>query len=86
MKSGKLGKTISLVEINISAFGVWLMVHDKEYFLSYKEYPWFSKAKISDVYNVELHHKKHLYWPTLDIDLDIDSLKNPEKYPFISRH
>jgi len=27
--------------------------------------------------------KKHLHWPSLDIDLEIDSLKNLEKYPLV---
>ncbi|WP_420886735.1 DUF2442 domain-containing protein [Candidatus Kuenenia stuttgartensis] len=25
----------------------------------------------------------HLHWPDLDIDLEIDSLENPEKYPLV---
>lgn len=81
MKSNKLGKNISEVEIHISSFGIWLLVHDTEYFLPYKEYPWFKKSKISDIYDIELLHGTHLHWPTLDIDLDLDSLNNHEKYP-----
>jgi hypothetical protein len=26
-----------------------------------------------------------LYWPDLDIDLEIDNLENPEKYPLKSK-
>jgi hypothetical protein len=83
MKSKKLGKNTSKVEIHTSPFGVWVLVLDTEYFLSYQDYPWFKEAKISDLYDVELSHSTHLYWPNLDIDLDIDCLKNPEKYPLI---
>ena len=83
MKSGKLGKNISKVEINISPLGMWLLVHNTEYFLPHKEYPWFKDAKISEIYNVELLHNMHLHWPVLDVDLDLDSLNNPEKYPLI---
>jgi hypothetical protein len=83
VKSKKHGKNISAVNIHTSPFGMWLLVHDTEYFLSYKGYPWFQEAKISEIYNVELLHGTHLYWPILDIDLDLDSLKNPEKYPLI---
>jgi hypothetical protein len=81
MKSNKLGKNISEIGIHISPFGMWLLVHDTEYFLSYKDYPWFKEAKISDTYNVELLHGVHLYWPALDIDLDLDVLENHKKYP-----
>ena len=56
-----------------------------EYFLPYSEYPWFQNAKISELYHVELLHSTHLYWPELDIDLNLDLLKNPEKYPLIYR-
>lgn len=85
MKSNNLGKHISAVEIHTSPFGIWVLVHDTEYFLSYKEYPWFQEAKLSDIYQVELLHNAHLYWPGLDVDLGLDSLKNPEKYPLIYR-
>lgn len=70
MKSNK-GKNISEVEIHTSSFGIWLIVHDTEYFLSYKDYPWFREAKISDTDDVELLHGVHLHWRALD---------NPEKY------
>jgi hypothetical protein len=30
-------------------------------------------------------HGFHLYWPELDIDLEIDNLENPEKYPLKSK-
>ena len=83
MKSNKLGKSISAIEINSSNIGMWLLVHDTEYFLPYKDYPWFQDAKISDIYNVELLHDTHICWPMLDIDLDLDALENPEKYPLV---
>ncbi|HHT9126162.1 MAG TPA: DUF2442 domain-containing protein [Candidatus Brocadiia bacterium] len=84
MKSQRHGKNISDVEVqNISNNGIWLYVNGKEYFLSYKEYPWFKDAKVSDICNLELLRDNHLYWPDLDVDLEIDSLENPEKFPLI---
>lgn len=83
MRSKKLGKNISKIEIHASPFGMWLLVHNVEYFLAYKDYPWFQEAKISDIYNVRLLHETHLHWPTLDVDLDLDTVKDPEKYPLI---
>ncbi len=85
MKSRKLGKNILKIEIHTSPFGMWLLVLDTEYFLSYKEYPWFRDAKISEIHEVELTHGSHLHWSSLDVDLDLDSLVNPEKYPLIYR-
>lgn len=84
MKSQRLGKNISNVEVqNISTHGIWLYVNGKEYFLSYKEYPWFKDAKVSEICNLELLHGNHLYWQDLDVDLEIESLENPEKFPFV---
>ena len=85
MKSPHLGKNTSLVEINTSAFGLWILCQNSEYFLPYEQFPWFKEAKLSALYNIELLHNHHLYWPDLDIDLHLDSLSNLEKYPLIYR-
>ena len=81
MKLKKRGKSTSEIEINISSFGLWLLVDGQEYYAPYKNYPWFYNAKVSDIYNVELTNKEHLYWPNLDVDINVDCLKHPEKYP-----
>lgn len=84
MKSTKHGKNILEVEVtSISKHGIWVYVHEKEYFLPFESFPWFIEAKISDIYNVKLLHPDHLYWDSLDIDLSIDQLVAPEKYPLI---
>ena len=41
-----------------------MLVGQKEFFLPHEDFPWFKKAKIEDVLNLELHHGVHLYWPT----------------------
>jgi len=70
---------------NISSHGIWLFHDKKEYFLSYKDFPWFKSATIEEVLNVETPSKTHFYWPNLDVDLSLDSIKNPEDFPLISR-
>lgn len=86
MKLKKLGKNTSKVEIHTSPFGMWLLVHDLEYFLSYKDFPWFTDAKLSDIYSVELLNEHHLRWEALDVDLELDSISNLEKYPLIYKN
>jgi hypothetical protein len=81
MKSLKHGKDISVSVENITPFGIWLYVKEKEYFLSYKDYPYFKDQTLNSIQNVQLLHGYHLYWPELDVDLEIDNLENPEKYP-----
>ena len=85
MKSPKLGEGTSVSVENITPLGIWLFVKDKEYFLSYKDYPYFKDQTIGSILNVELIHGFHLYWPDLDVDLELDNLENPEKYPLKSK-
>jgi len=66
---------------NITPFGIWLFVKGREYFLSYKDYPYFRDQTLKSIQIVQLLHGYHLYWPELDVDLEIDNLENPEKYP-----
>jgi hypothetical protein len=78
------GTNTSEVEVlNISIHGLWLFVKGKEYFLSYLDYPWFKDAKLSEIHNVQLFHDVHLYWPKLDVDLSLESLEYPEKFPLM---
>ena len=84
MSSSVLGAVTSAVEVtNIDRFGLWILVQEKEYFLSYEEYPWFQNAKLDQVLKVQLLHEGHLRWPELDVDLSIESLEHADNYPLI---
>ncbi len=85
MKSLKRGTSILVSVENITPLGIWLFVKKKEYFLNYKDYPYFKNETLHSIQNVLLLHDHHLYWPDLDIDLAIDNLENPEKYPLKSK-
>ena len=79
-----LGKSTFEVEVtNLDRHGLWLLVRDEEFFLPFSQFPWFRDAKIASILNVELLHEKHLHWPDLDIDLTLDSIRNPDAYPFV---
>lgn len=86
MKSSARGKHTSAVEIlNVSAFGIWLLADDREYFAAFEHFPWFKEAKIADILDVERPHAGHLFWPRLDVDLAVGSLEEPEKYPKVAK-
>ena len=86
MKSATPGRNTFPVEVtNVSPHGFWLFVGERELFVSFKEFPWFRDASIAQISNVELPSAHHLYWPDLDIDLAVDSLTHPERYPLISQ-
>jgi hypothetical protein len=81
MRLSARGKDISARVENITPLGFWLFVKEKEYFLSFEEYPCFQDQTVRAIHNVQLIHEHHLHWPYLDADLEIDNLENPEKYP-----
>jgi hypothetical protein len=84
MKSKKHGKSTSKAEVlSISQFGIWILVYEKEYFLSAREFPWFHSAKVEDVLDISLENDNHIRWKSLDIDLDLRSLDKLEQYPLI---
>ena len=84
MKLRKPGTNTSRIEVcHISPNGVWLYVKGKEYFLSYDEFPWFTKATVAQIHNVRFLHQRHLHWKDLDVDLDLESLSRLEQYPLI---
>ena len=86
MKSATPGRSTSQAEVtNVSPHGFWLFVGEQELFASFKDFPWFKDASIRQICNVEQPSPHHLYWPDLDIDLAVDSLTHPERYPLISQ-
>ena len=86
MKLSNHGKnTLEIEVLNISINGIWLLVNDCEYFLPYKNFPWFKKASLKEIHNVKLLTPNHLYWSDLDVDLEVDSLFNPNQFPLIYR-
>ena len=85
MRLLKRDKKISVNIENITPFGIWLFVKEKEYFLNYKDFPYFKDQTLKSIQNVQLLHGYHLYWSDLDVDLEIDNLENPEKYPLMSK-
>ena len=82
MKLQSPGKNTSSAEVTqISLNGIWILVKGEEFFMSFDDFPWFQSATVAQIHNIQLLHGMHLRWPDLDVDLDLDSLKNLEKYP-----
>ena len=86
MKSAKLGKRTSVVEItNVSKHGFWLLIGTKERFLPFDQFPWFRDAPVGHLLNVQLPSAHHLYWPDLDVDVAVESIDHPERFPLVSK-
>jgi hypothetical protein len=86
MKSGMYGSATLVAEVtNISQTGFWLLADDEELSLPFDLFPWFRNASVQTILHVERPRPEHLSWPDLDIDLELESIRNPENYPLVSR-
>ena len=80
------GASTSGVEVShVSKHGYWLLLKDEELLVSFAEFPWFKEVSIEQLSKVELPSDNHLYWPQLDIDICVDSIRNPKAFPLISK-
>jgi hypothetical protein len=85
-KSGPRGKSTSTAEVtNVSEHGLWLLVAKRELFVPFKEFPWFKNATIAALVNVKLYNGGHLHWPDLDVDLSIECVEHPKRFPLVDK-
>lgn len=86
MKSQTLGTNTSPAEVtNISPHGIWLLTSEEELFLPFDEFPWFKDARLSEILHVEQPNPEHFHWPDLDVDLSLESIRQPDRYPLVSK-
>jgi len=85
--SQPLGRDTLKVEVtNISSHGIWLLTGDRELFISYDQFPWFKDVSIGKILNVEEPTPGHFYWPELDVDLGVESIEHPERFPLKAKN
>ena len=61
------------------------MLGDEELLVRFDEFPWFRQATINSLTQVERPSPDHLYWPQLDVDLSIRSIRSPAAFPLLSK-
>jgi hypothetical protein len=76
--------TLAAEVTNVSGHCFWLLLGDEELAVPYTEFPWFKKATIEQLSDVQRPTEDHLYWPQLDIDLSVESIRRPEAFPLVS--
>lgn len=76
-------RTADVEVTNISRHGFWLYVGGRELFVSFAEFPWFENASVKHINTVHWSPPDQLYWPELDIDLSIESIEHPERFPLV---
>ena len=82
--------TFPIEVTNISPHGFWVLIENEqavaeELFLPFADFPWFRSATIEQLCTVTRPTADHLFWPQLDIDLSVSSIRNPQAFPLISR-
>ncbi len=83
LKNNLQSTSVSVLMIN--GQGMFLSVKGQDYFISYNRIPWLRDARISSVLNVRMSGRDSIEWPELDVDLEIESLRHPERYPLIMK-
>ena len=77
--------TLEVEVTHVSRHGLWLLLGDEELSVPFSEFPWFKKATIEQLSDVQRPTANHLYWPQLDVDLAVDSIRNPGAFPLVSK-
>lgn len=74
------------IEIGIAGRrGFCLLLDDEAPILSSDDFPRFKNATVEELTTVERPGVSHLYGPLPDIDLAVQSIRNPAEYPLVSK-
>jgi hypothetical protein len=85
MSSEPRGIGTSTIEVtNITTHGVWLLAGERELFMPYSEFPFFRDVSVGKILNVEQATPGHFYWPDLDVDLGVETIENPDRFPLVA--
>ncbi len=77
--------TLAAEVTHVSKHCFWLLLDDEELVIPFSEFPWFKGATIEQLSKVERPTENHLYWPAIDIDLSVESIRNPENFPLVAK-
>jgi hypothetical protein len=77
--------TLAAEVTNISPHGLWLLLDEEELLLPFSDFPWFRAATVAQLTEVERPSQDRLYWPALDVDLSVASIRDPAAFPHASR-
>jgi hypothetical protein len=80
------GPVTSAAEVtHVSRHGFWLLLDGEELLVPFTEFPWFRTATIEQIMTIEWPSPDHLYWPLLDVDLAVSSLRDPAAFPLMAK-
>lgn len=83
MRGAPISHPVRILEL--SEYGFWVDLGNERLYAAFADFPWFADANTEQIRKVERPGVDHLYWPTLDVDLAIASLREPAAFPLIAR-
>ena len=80
------GIDTSAVEVtHVFKKGFWLLLGGEELLVPFAQFPWFKTATIEQLSDVNWPSPNHLYWPQIDVDLSVESIRTPEAFPLVAK-
>lgn len=77
--------TVAAEITHVSQHGLWVLLDAEELFLPFEQFPWFRHATIDQISAVARPPADHLYWEQLDIDLSVQSIRDPAAFPLVAQ-
>ena len=79
------GSATSVAEVtHVSRLGFWVLLGGEELHVAFADFPWFRAATIEQITTLEWPTADHLYWPLLDVDVAVSSIRTPTNFPLVS--
>lgn len=86
MRSSRNGRSTFPVSIaGISARGFWLSLGERKLFVAYAAFPWFRDFTVRELAAVKRPAAGHLRWPVFDLDIEVEALEHPDRFPLIEK-
>ena len=60
--------------------GIAVVVNGREFFLRFSDFPWFEYCSVAELRDMT-SDRWGVYWNAVDIDLLIEALESPERFP-----
>lgn len=61
--------------------GFWIVLPDQCAFIDYEQFPWFREMTRAQRETGVMWSEDWLRWDEFDLDIGVDSIHHPEKYP-----
>ncbi len=70
---------------HISRHGLWLPLGNEQLHIPFAEFPWSPTETSEQITTVEWPSTHHLFWPMLDVDLAVASIRQAADSPLMLR-